>query len=232
MNPARSRHCDRATKSRMRPLERRRRSGKARLGARSQETYLRPAQIDPRGKGASMTDRTRQAQGALAGVAIAAALFTAAPALATPVSVNLRVEGKSDTIFEGPVTTDGHDVTTTTGGTHKCDGTNGGSEPAPGPDRARRARRRLPSRLLHLGRQIRQLRHRRLLRRPRGRRHHRPQQRVLGAVHRRCVRQQGRLPAARPPGRGGPLGVLAVHRRARAQADGPGRRGHRRSRRP
>ena len=79
-----------------------------------------------------MTDRTRQARSVLAGALLALPLLTT-PALAAPVSVNLRVEGKTDTIFEGPVTTDGHDVTTPTGGTHKCDGTNGGAEPSPGP---------------------------------------------------------------------------------------------------
>jgi hypothetical protein len=54
-------------------------------------------------------------------------------ASALPVTVNLRVEGPTRTVFDGPVTTDGHDVTTATAGTHKCDGTNGGAEPEPGP---------------------------------------------------------------------------------------------------
>jgi hypothetical protein len=60
-------------------------------------------------------------------------LVTAPAAGALPVTVNLRVEGPTRTVFDGPVTTDGHDVTTQTAGTHKCDGTNGGAEPAPGP---------------------------------------------------------------------------------------------------
>ena len=68
----------------------------------------------------------------LACVLGALALPAAAPA--APVSVNLRVEGRSATIFDGPVTTDGHDVTTASGGTHECDGTNGPTpEPEPGP---------------------------------------------------------------------------------------------------
>ena len=66
-----------------------------------------------------------------------ALLFTAlaaAPAAhAFPVTVNLRVEGPTKTVFDGPVTTDAHDVTTQTAGTHKCDGTNGAAEPEPGP---------------------------------------------------------------------------------------------------
>jgi hypothetical protein len=47
--------------------------------------------------------------------------------------VDLRVEGASKTTFEDQITTDGHDVTTASGGTHKCDGTNGGVNPTPGP---------------------------------------------------------------------------------------------------
>ena len=63
-----------------------------------------------------------------------AVLAIAAPAAsAASVSVNLRVEGQNKTIFDGPVTTDGHDVTTQTSGTHKCDGTNNGAHPTPGP---------------------------------------------------------------------------------------------------
>ena len=58
----------------------------------------------------------------------------AAPvAAADPVSVNLRVEGQSQTIFDGPVTTDGHQITTPSGGTHPCDGTNNGAHPSPVP---------------------------------------------------------------------------------------------------
>jgi hypothetical protein len=56
-----------------------------------------------------------------------------AGAAAVPTQVKLRVEGATQTIFEGDVTTDGHDVTTPSSGTHKCDGTNGGANPSPGP---------------------------------------------------------------------------------------------------
>ena len=79
---------------------------------------------------ASLTDRLRKA------LPVALALFVlgvAPAALALPVTVNLRVEGPTKTVFDGPVTTDGHDVTTQAGGTHECDGTNGGAEPVPGP---------------------------------------------------------------------------------------------------
>ena len=56
-----------------------------------------------------------------------------AGASAVPTQVKLRVEGATQTIFEGDVTTDGHNVTTPSGGTHTCDGTNGGANPSPGP---------------------------------------------------------------------------------------------------
>lgn len=48
-------------------------------------------------------------------------------------TINLRVEGETSTIFEGQITTEAHDVTTSQGGTHKCDGTNNGGHPTAGP---------------------------------------------------------------------------------------------------
>jgi hypothetical protein len=60
--------------------------------------------------------------------------LTAAPAgFAAPVGVTVRVEGASKTILDEPVTTDGHDVTPASGGTHTCDGTNAGAHPSPVP---------------------------------------------------------------------------------------------------
>ena len=50
-----------------------------------------------------------------------------------PTMVNLRVEGSSQTIFEGPIITRGHNVTTPSGGNHHCDGTNNHANPLPGP---------------------------------------------------------------------------------------------------
>ncbi len=58
--------------------------------------------------------------------ALSLGLLAAAPAAA--VDVNLRIEGKDRTIFEGRVSTDGHSVQG-----HKCDGTNNGAENNPGP---------------------------------------------------------------------------------------------------
>ena len=71
---------------------------------------------------AEMTDRMRPARGATLACALLALALPGA-ALAAPVSVNLRVEGRNATIFDAPVTTDGHNVTTDAGGTHHCDGT-------------------------------------------------------------------------------------------------------------
>ncbi len=61
------------------------------------------------------------------------ALLLPAAASAAPTAVDVRVEGKTSTIFEGPVTTDAKSITTATGGTHVCDGTNAGANPTPGP---------------------------------------------------------------------------------------------------
>ena len=59
------------------------------------------------------------------------ALLACAAAQAAPVTVNVRVEGSSATIFEGPVTTDGKQIDKGDG-PHPCDGTNGReSLPAP-----------------------------------------------------------------------------------------------------
>ncbi|KAH8102129.1 hypothetical protein BXZ70DRAFT_54836 [Cristinia sonorae] len=62
-------------------------------------------------------------------------------AIGTPVApdvnigtvVNLRIEGAEKTIFEGPIFTRGHNVTTVAGGNHHCDGTNNHENPRPGP---------------------------------------------------------------------------------------------------
>jgi hypothetical protein len=81
---------------------------------------------------AHMNDRIPLARSAACACALAALALPGA-ALAAPISVNLRVEGRDSTIFDAPVTTDGHDVTTAKGGTHHCDGTNDGANPSPGP---------------------------------------------------------------------------------------------------
>ena len=50
----------------------------------------------------------------------------------TPILVNVRIEGPNSTIFEAPVLTQGHNVTTASGGNHHCDGTNFNVNPTPG----------------------------------------------------------------------------------------------------
>ena len=75
--------------------------------------------------------------GLAAGVLTISALF-ASPALAAPVTVDLRIEGPTRTLFEGPVTTDVRTFRFTGDATqHRCDGTeaNQGNSPTPQPTR-------------------------------------------------------------------------------------------------
>jgi hypothetical protein len=65
-------------------------------------------------------------------------LFVAPAAQAAPTEVNVRIEGKTETLFEGPVLTDGHNVRgiTDTGAPawgRRCNGLNNGAHPTPGP---------------------------------------------------------------------------------------------------
>ncbi|KNB53767.1 DUF4430 domain-containing protein [Streptomyces caatingaensis] len=53
----------------------------------------------------------------------------AAPA---PITVNLTVKGSNGVVFSGDIKTTGHNVTTASGGTHKCDSTNNKANPTPG----------------------------------------------------------------------------------------------------
>jgi hypothetical protein len=59
--------------------------------------------------------------------------LVAAPAAnAVPVTVNLRVEGVADTIFDGQIVTDAHRTTTPSDGVARsCDGTSSGGAPTP-----------------------------------------------------------------------------------------------------
>ena len=72
----------------------------------------------------------------LAVLAIACAL-AAAPASAadnSPITVHVRVEGKTKTLFDGRVKTHGHKLDGNDGsGPHKCNGTNAGAHPTAGP---------------------------------------------------------------------------------------------------
>ena len=78
-----------------------------------------------------MSVRSRRA---LPGALILLSLALPAAAEAVPVTVNVRVEGAARTIFDGPVVTDGHNLSPPSGGgSHVCDGTNNGAFPSPGP---------------------------------------------------------------------------------------------------
>jgi hypothetical protein len=68
-----------------------------------------------------------------AALAAAVVLTCCGVAWAAPVTVNLRVEGSSQTLYEGSVTTDAKTLTKDNTGPHPCDGTNGGVNPTPGP---------------------------------------------------------------------------------------------------
>ncbi len=61
--------------------------------------------------------------------AICALAIAAGTASATPVLVKMRIEGATRTIFEGPLLVEGRSVTTESGGTHECNGTNHGANP-------------------------------------------------------------------------------------------------------
>src|SRR4051794_5218491 len=65
--------------------------------------------------------------------ALTLSLLAASVASAASVPIKLRIEGATRTIYEGTIHTQGHEVTTVTAGTHKCDGTNLGANPTPGP---------------------------------------------------------------------------------------------------
>ena len=110
----------------------RHRTGKARRGRPgSQETSLRPQARSPRGRGGSLHLHRRSA-GLAAGLLT---LVLAAPAVAAPVTVDLRIEGKERTLYEGPVTVDVRTFRFTGDVEHRCDTTQGdgapGSAPAP-----------------------------------------------------------------------------------------------------
>jgi Domain of unknown function (DUF4430) len=66
-------------------------------------------------------------------VASLLALVLSTTAVAAPTAVDVRIEGKSSTIFNGPVITDGKVVTTDTGGSHLCDGSTATPPVGPGP---------------------------------------------------------------------------------------------------
>src|SRR3954453_2930561 len=79
---------------------------------------------DPSRKGEALMPKLHP----FAATLVATAALSASPAVAAPVTVNLRVEGATQTIYEAPVTTDAHLVDGGDGtGAHECDGLNNGN---------------------------------------------------------------------------------------------------------
>lgn len=67
-------------------------------------------------------------------VALLFIVFVAPAAPAAPTEVNVRIEGRGETLFEGPVLTEGHNVKALSDAEpHRCDGVNNGKHPNPGP---------------------------------------------------------------------------------------------------
>jgi len=64
---------------------------------------------------------------------LALAITLPAAVSAAPTAVDVRIEGKTSTLFDSPVTTDGKTITTQTGGTHLCDGSTASPPVGPGP---------------------------------------------------------------------------------------------------
>ena len=76
----------------------------------------------------------------LATLAVALSIVTigAPPAEAAPATVSVRIEGRSETLFEGPILTDGHNVraigdTKAPAAGRRCNGLNNGAHTTPGP---------------------------------------------------------------------------------------------------
>ncbi|HEX5928497.1 MAG TPA: hypothetical protein VFY48_03810 [Solirubrobacterales bacterium] len=71
-------------------------------------------------------------------VAISIVTIGAAPSAAAPATVSVRIEGESETLFEGPVLSDGHNVraagdTKAPAAGRRCNGLNNGAHTSPGP---------------------------------------------------------------------------------------------------
>ncbi|HSS04922.1 MAG TPA: DUF4430 domain-containing protein [Solirubrobacterales bacterium] len=71
-------------------------------------------------------------------VALLSITLPAAGAQAAPAEVNVRIEGRTETLFEGPILTEGHNVrassdTKAPAAGRRCNGLNNGQNPTPGP---------------------------------------------------------------------------------------------------
>lgn len=67
-------------------------------------------------------------------VALSILTLVAPVAAAAPVEVQVRIEGRSETLFEGPILTEGHNVKASSDKAwRRCNGLNNGQNPLPGP---------------------------------------------------------------------------------------------------
>jgi hypothetical protein len=80
-------------------------------------------------------ERVMQRRHIVAALLVASLLFiVASVAQATPTQVNVRIEGKSETLFEGPIWTEGHDVKASSDTqARSCNGTNNHQHATAGP---------------------------------------------------------------------------------------------------
>ena len=143
--PARARHCDRAKPVARHAAATGREAGKA----RRESSEARRPPSDPstsialveRGQGMRKQRSRRSSSPSFISSSSAPA------AQAAPTEVNVRIEGKAETLFEGPILTDGHNVKATSDtkapeAGRRCNGLNNGAEPDARADPDRRLGRR------------------------------------------------------------------------------------------
>src|SRR4051794_13061968 len=128
-NPARTRHCHRGSPSHARASHWSR-QGPGRREGEAREPGDLPPTTSPTPRGRGWLLQPHRPAGLLAGLLCPAA---AAPAAAAPVTVDLRIEGRDRTLFEGPVTTDVRSFRFTGDVEHICDGTSGNGGPSASP---------------------------------------------------------------------------------------------------
>ena len=134
--PARARHCDRAKPAARHAAATGREAGKARREAR------KPGDLPPIRKRRSPS---RKGAKACARPSRRSRRRPSHPSLsphpwsqAAPTEVNVRIEGRGETLFEGPILTEGHNVraasdTKAPPAGRRCNGLNNGENPTPGP---------------------------------------------------------------------------------------------------
>jgi prenyltransferase beta subunit len=80
-----------------------------------------------------LSEGSMRAGAFIAALTVACLSLVVSIAQATPTQVNVRIEGKSETLFEGPIWTEGHDVKASSDSQARpCDGTNDHQHATPG----------------------------------------------------------------------------------------------------